>query len=749
MELREPFPPGMNIQRPERGLLRVAVLGPPEVIHDGSRLTFSLRKAQALLLYLAVEGGMHSRSKLAAFLWPDSESHTARTALRNALGLLRSLLDASSVYSPLLSQQDALGLNPQAPLKLDLEEVQQAWKEVQRLSILAEPPRILVALVQHVLSLVRGPFLDGFRLGEEAPFDGWMKQQQQQWQVRLHLLCDRLSYWQETGGELEPARATLLRWLALDPLSEEAYRRLMRVHLALGNATAALQVYATCQARLAQELQVEPSAETITLAARIRATASHLTRSRSARPSSAESQPSGDLIAPLVGRSSAFTQLVSCYQQVRLGQPQTVLLVGEAGIGKTRLASEFVAWVRAQGAEVLSGYAFELGARLPYQPVVEALRLWLEEENVPEDLLEDLWLSELTRLLPELRVRYPNLPEPSQDELMARLRLFEAVARLLDALAKRAPLVLLLDDLHWVDEASLDLVRYLGHYWKEHGSRALLLVMVRGDQLELNPSLLARLVDLRRDLPITSVTLQPLTQEEALQLLEVIVGEGEPGRRNEEEVCERVSTEDVPGGPVPGREAKVSALGDWLFAHTRGQPLYLLETLKLLRDREWLVPRLRANGTWRLELVVEMATIVAQERAGCEMLPSSVRTMILARLSQLTQPAQQLVMASAVLGSRVSAQLLWPVAELGVQTGIEALEEAVKSGMLREEIGVGQLGGYGFSDELMREVVYTELGAERRQILQQRALDPIISMDSPGTHPTLSCISGVPGEDSP
>ena len=83
------------------GLLRLAVLGPPEVFHDGSRLTFSLRKAQALLLYLAVEGGMHSRSKLAAFLWPDSAPHDARTALRNALALLHTLLtDSDSSASP-------------------------------------------------------------------------------------------------------------------------------------------------------------------------------------------------------------------------------------------------------------------------------------------------------------------------------------------------------------------------------------------------------------------------------------------------------------------------------------------------------------------------------------------------------------------------------------------------------------------------------------------------------------------------
>src|SRR5712692_1828430 len=106
------------------GLLRLAVLGPPEVEHEGSRLTFALRKAEALLLYLAVEGGMHSRSKLAAFLWPDSAPPAARTALRNALMLLRMLLDnpdtTTSPHSHLLSPRDLLGLDSQAPLELDL-----------------------------------------------------------------------------------------------------------------------------------------------------------------------------------------------------------------------------------------------------------------------------------------------------------------------------------------------------------------------------------------------------------------------------------------------------------------------------------------------------------------------------------------------------------------------------------------------------------------------------------------------------
>ncbi len=713
-------------------LLRLAVLGAPEVFHDGSRLTFSLRKAQALLLYLAVEGGMHSRSKLAAFLWPDSEPQAARTGLRTALTLLRSLLadsDASlSPHSHLLNEHELLGLNPHAPLELDLNVVQQAYQALRLPAVQAEQQRAaLVALFQHALSLVRGPFLDGFWLREETDFDMWVQQQQNQWQVRLLQLFDRLSSWQEVAGELEPVRATLTGWLALDPLSEEASRRLMRVHLARNDAVAALQVYATFRARLAEELQAKPSADTVALAEHVHATLADSRWSRPARssPTTVESRPPGELVAPLVGRAEAFTQLAGSFQQARQGRPQAVLVEGEAGIGKTRLAHDFGSWARAQGADVLSGQAFEMGGRLPYQPLVEALRQRLEEENAPEDLLDDLWLAELSRLLPELRVRYPDLPAPTEDELTARLRLFEAVARLMDALDQHAPLVLLLDDLQWVDGASLDLLRYLGRHWKGHSSRVLLLGTIRSEGVELNPQLSADLSDLGRDLPITQIALQPLSQAETIQLLQTIAGEAKPGTSSGGEQREHGGA--VPATPEaepsPASETKLSALGDFLFAHTGGQPLYLLETLKLFRDRQWLVPRLSADGAWGLEPTGEMAAALVQEGSRRALVPLSVRAMILARLARLKPPTRQLVHASAVLGNQATAKLLWQVAEVGVQAGVEGLEEAVGSGLLREEeAGVGRPGSYRFSHDLIRDVVYTELGAARRQVLHQHVL---------------------------
>ncbi|TME59209.1 MAG: hypothetical protein E6I59_17015, partial [Chloroflexi bacterium] len=157
-------------------VLRLNVLGPPEIFHDGSRLSFALRKAQALLLYLAVEGGLHPRGKLAALLWPDSEPQGARTALRNALTLLRRLLadldPSAPAHSHLLSEHELLGLNPHAPYELDLDVVQQAYQQAQRLSsVPSEPERAaLVSQVQHALAQVRGPFLEGFWLREESGF---------------------------------------------------------------------------------------------------------------------------------------------------------------------------------------------------------------------------------------------------------------------------------------------------------------------------------------------------------------------------------------------------------------------------------------------------------------------------------------------------------------------------------------------------------------------------------------------------
>ena len=125
---------------------------------------------------------------------------------------------------------------------------------------------------------------------------------------------------------------------------------------------------------------------------------------------------------------------------------------------------------------------------------------------------------------------------------------------------------------------------------------------------------------------------------------------------------------------------------------------------------------------------MDLATTFAQEQSWRELLPAPVRAHVRARLAKLSPAARQVVMASAVLGGHASAHQLWQVADVGVQTGIEALEEAVRSGILREIVsGSSRPASYGFAQELMRQVVLTELGEARRWVLSERAASRIES----------------------
>ena len=186
-----------------------------------------------------------------------------------------------------------------------------------------------------------------------------------------------------------------------------------------------------------------------------------------------------------VGRASQHQVLVAAYRATAQGSIRAVAVLGEPGIGKTRLASEFLAWAGAHGADVLQGRAHETGGRLSYYPLIEALRRRLEFVDDPRALLAETWLAELGRLLPELLSRAANLSAPAQmPEAEARTRLFEAVTRLGHALASHAPLVWLVDDLQWADLASLDLLAYVVRRWAALGTRALLVVTARTEDLE-------------------------------------------------------------------------------------------------------------------------------------------------------------------------------------------------------------------------------------------------------------------------
>jgi len=694
------------------GILRFTLLGNPEVHHADQLLLFSTRKEFALLIYLAVEGRIHLRKTLSELFWPEGDARHGRAALRLTLLHLRHLLgegDGIDPASHLLITGDTLGLDFTSDVELDLQTLQEAWRLSRAstrtaLTMPEDMHRSLLGQLQRATSLARGEFLEGFSLRDAPVFDDWARSQREFWHLCTSEIFDRLSKLQFEAGELAPAIATVNRWLVLAPLHEEAYQRLMRLHFAAGDRYAALHAYDVCRARLATEMQTKPTPETVALASHMRAVAPPRRKEAHALHTSPGAlSPALLLDGPFLGRTTELSLLIKAYHTAQRGQTQVVLLEGEAGIGKTRLATEFLSWAEMEGADVLKGRSFETGGRLPYQPVIEALRPRIERENAPDDLLSDTWLAELTRLLPELDDRYPDLPAPQGDNSVARNRLFEAVARLLQALAKRAPLVLFIDDVQWADTASLDVLHYLARSWSESATPALLLLTLPTGTRGLRPELDEWRASMERTVPLTRLQLDRLTSEDILRLLQAIWGAG---------------------GKDGGRAADLERFGRWLFAETEGQPFYLMETLKVLLERGALASSPSEEGGWTLGVTATME----HETVRRGFFPPSVREVIVARLDRLTPNAFAMLVAGAVLGQGTTFERLCQVADLSEEDGLPALDEILHSGLLYEsesEGGPMAAGCYVFAHQKIRAVVYAEAGEARRSIFHRRALQAL------------------------
>ena len=406
------------------GDLYLTLLGPPEVRHADQVLLFSTRKELALLLYLAAEGRLHLRKNLSELFWPEGDARHRRAALRITLLQLRHLLGEGEGFDPvphLLINRDTLGLDFTSALELDLHTLHEAWTLARAstgttLTMPEEARRRLLARLQHATSLPRGEFLEGFSLRDAPAFDDWVRFQREYWHLRTSEVFDRLSQMQFEAGELEVAIETVNRWLVLAPLHEDAYRRLMRLYFAAGDRAAALHAYDNVPGEACNRHadRADPRHRGAGQP-HARRCSSPIVRRPHAQPLALS--PAALLEGPLLGRTTELSTLIKVYHTAQRRQTQVVLLEGEVGIGKTRLATEFLAWAEMEGADVLQGQAFETGGHLPYRPVIEALRPRIERENAPDNLLSDTWLAELSRLLPELRDRYPDLPDPVRGQI--------------------------------------------------------------------------------------------------------------------------------------------------------------------------------------------------------------------------------------------------------------------------------------------------------------------------------------------
>jgi DNA-binding SARP family transcriptional activator len=668
-------------------------------------VVFPTRKALALLAYLAVEGGAHSREKIAALLWPESAGGQSRTTLRSTLALLRGALDEPAGH--LVATRDSLAFDRASVHTLDVQTLRAAARAAGEP---AQPDQIDARMraLRAAASVWRGDFLDGFSLGDAPEFDDWATLQRESLHRAAAMVCDTLSQLQIDRGELAQALEIAGLWVARDRLSETAHRRLIQAHAAAGDRSAALQAYEACRTVLANDLGIDPEPATMALAERVRRRAEiYLPADRPSHTPGTLS-PTQATLRPVafVGRASQHQLLVAAYRAAAQGSVRATVLLGEPGIGKTRLVSEFLAWAGAHGADVLQGRAHETGGRLSYHPLIEALRRRFEAIDDPRALLEQTWLAELGRLLPELLGRVAHLPAPPQlPEAEARTRLFEAVARLGHALAANAPLVWFVDDLQWVDLASLDLLAYLVRRWAALGTRALIVMTARSEELDgsvdsdagTRVTLAAWLAGLGREIPLSELQLGPLTREDTGDLVRALIAD----RRS-------------PEGPASGgRWSVVETLRAWLYEETGGQPFFLVQTIGALLERQAL--RQTETGAWELR---------PPARGGP--LPSGIRDLVQSRLSRLSAAAHLACTACAVLGDGCDFDQVRQVSGLHAPEDLPALEELLRRGLLVERDGC-----YSFTHDTIRAAAYTEVSETRRRLFHRRALAALEEQGSP------------------
>jgi class 3 adenylate cyclase len=384
------------------------------------------------------------------------------------------------------------------------------------------------------------------------------------------------------------------------------------------------------------------------------------------------------VLAPvLVGRQEELSQLEDALLAANRGDGRFVLLAGEAGIGKTRLATELTRRARKLDCQVLWGSCSESELSLPYLPFVEAIGNRLGEEGAL-DATADLgpMAAELAQLFPQLG-EGPS-PEAGGDLSQAKLRLFESVVTLLELWARTRALLLVLDDVHWADSSTRELLDYAARRLTK--SRVMLLATYRSDELDRTHPLTRTVQVWRRSGLAETVSVAAITSRQAVELIAAILG------------AEDVSAE----------------LAELVHARSEGNPFVLEEILKEALDR----------GE-----VFQVGTGWQRRPLEAFRLPETVREALLLRLGRLEPEHVEVLRAAAVLGRSFGHGLLVEVADADERGVLTALEAAISQQLLVEEADAGER--YSWRHALTQEAIASDTVLPKRLRAHSRAADAI------------------------
>ena len=622
---------------------QLLTLGAPLLVTaTGEAVRYRTRKHFALLIRLALEPGRRlAREYLIDLLWPDVPGARGRHSLSQAVSVLRATIGRQFLLTPRASLALVEGV-----VDVDAHRLESCEAEI------------------------RGRFLEGFDLRGARRFEEW----RDGWAARLYpRVRDCLVKRMDAGrriGDFATVEQYARVLEELDPLAEDAVRGIIEARAWVGDRSNALKAFNQYAERLAQELQAKPSPELVRVVDLLR-------EGKRAAP-----RPTEDGVPPreerryeaetIIGREDEFSVLYDAWLDVRRRRPHVVVLLGDPGIGKTTLTNAFVSSCQMEGGIIARAQAYDAERELPYAVLAELVRQLTLQRAI--GAAEPEALADLSRLAPDVLTVFPGVPKPEDwPPEVVPLRLADAFLKAVSAAAEDNPVVLVVDDIHAADNASVAILHMLAR--KLAGLRLLLILTARQGDVRTSTAARALITDTGLE-TLSSLELDTLSHESAAILVARVSAKG----------CER-------WGEVP--VARVVRLGG-------GNPL----ALELL-SREWVA---RGNHS----LVGSLDALNALP-APALTLPQAVRAVYERQTEQLEDKTRAVLDLGAVLGRRLGDLRLYEIIGCSEGETLTRLTHLLDTRLLREV--AGQLE---FRNELVRAHAYYEVPSTLRLELHRR-----------------------------
>jgi predicted ATPase/DNA-binding SARP family transcriptional activator len=650
--------------------LELRLLGKPTVCFKGLDITDHLsKKAFALMSYLAVgPKEKYRREELAGMLWGEMEEDKANYNFRRELWSLRRVLKpAHPIEIGYFKYENGFYF---------FERLSDYWSDVTTFVSTIDqattpyletdnnlPPQLRDRLIEAV-NLYRDNFMEGLRLLDCPNFEEWMFFERERLRLKYVIALRVLARCAYAQCDYLKATELSQKIIQIDPTDESAYQQLMKIFYITGNRQEALRQYQILEQTLRIELGLAPLPETRALYEGIRI-GSPISTNVTYLPDRQVTITGIKDTLPFVGRHKELAYLKKASEKALAGSGSIIAVKGEAGVGKSRLVKEFLSDIEPSVITVQSCCYLEEES-LPYQPIIDALRSLLPYIN-PNYLaiLDDVWLNEIIKLLPEIKNYLPQaFKSPVLFPQQERNRLLEAITQFLIHLSRRSTLALFFDDVQFADEPTLEMIHYLGR--RINKQRILLIIVINQSEFDEDLDLRDSFWSLKREGYLDLIQLDNLLTYD----IGLLVSKALPDRKNLDQIA------------------------CWLNEESGGNPFFLIEILHSLQE----------DNNFNIDKIP---------------ITHNMLDFIQGRLLHLNHSYRKILDAASVIGRNFDPIILEQLYPDDNEQVLEAIAWLFNKHWF-ERLPGRQTGSYDFKHGLVRDVIYQSLTFEQQRYLHQQ-----------------------------